>query len=98
MARPWQSRQEFLVDQALKAAISDPDTIRETRPVIPVRLFPDRFGFARQEPSIIEVMNTGRYFPSNRSWMSGMPVMESDYSAGGFDGTGRYSMESLGNL
>jgi hypothetical protein len=98
MAKPWQSRQEFLVDQALQAAISDPDTIRETRPVVPQQLFPERFGFARQEHNLMSVMNVDRYIPTYRSWMSGMPVMESSFQDGGFDGTGRYSMSSIGNV
>ena len=98
MARPWQSRQEFLVDQALGAAISDPETIRETRPVVPQQLMPERFGFFRQEHTIMSVMNIDRYTPSYRSWTSGMPVMEQMFQDGGFDGTGRYSMSSLGEL
>lgn len=98
MARPWQSRQEFLVDQALEAAISDPETIRETRPVVPQQLMPERFGFFRQEHTIMSVMNIDRYTPSYRSWTSGMPVMERMFQDGGFDGTGRYSMSSLGEL
>jgi hypothetical protein len=98
MAGPWQSRQEFLVDQALQAAISDPETIRATRPVVPQQLDPERFGFSRQEHNIMSVMNIDRYTPSYRSWVSGMPVMERTFQDGGFDGTGRYSMSSLGEL
>ena len=98
MARPWQTRQEYLVDIALQSAISDPETIRNTRPVVPTQLFPDRFGFSREEPSIMSIMNIDRYMVSNRSWVSGMPVMESSFSEGGIDGTGRYSMSSLGSV
>lgn len=98
MAKPWQSRQEFLVDQALEAAISDPETIRATRPVVPQQVFPERFGFSRQEPNLMAVLNVDRYMPTYRSWMSGMPVMERTFQDGGFDGTGRYSMSSLGSV
>lgn len=96
MARPWQSRQEFLTDQALQSAISDPETIRATRPVVPQQLFPQREGFGRAIPTIMDVLSTDRYAPSYRSWVSGMPVMQHDLLEGGFDGTGRYSMASLG--
>ena len=56
--RPWQTRQEFLVDQALDAAISDPDTIRETRPVVPMEVFPEVRGFTKMEHGIMSVLNT----------------------------------------
>ncbi|SVE47262.1 uncharacterized protein METZ01_LOCUS500116, partial [marine metagenome] len=42
--RPWQTRQEFLVGQALDSAISDPETIRKTRPVVPQDVMPESRG------------------------------------------------------
>ena len=39
--RPWTTRQEALVDMALMSAISDPETIRKTRPVVPMEVMPD---------------------------------------------------------
>ena len=95
MARPWQTRQEMMVDQALQAAISDPETIRQTRPAVPQQLFPERMGFGRQEHTLMSVMNIDRYVPSRRSWVSGMPVMSSSFNDGSFSSSGRYSMGSL---
>ena len=97
MARPWQSRQEFLTDQALQAAISDPETIRQTRPVVPQQLFPQSRGFMKQTPNLESVFSLSRYGVSYRSWISGMPVMP-ELKTGDFEGTGRYSMNSLGNV
>lgn len=98
MANPWQSRQEMLTDQALQAAISDPDTIRSIRPSVPQQLFPERFGYPRYVPGVMDILNMGREGVSFRSWVSGMPVMKHELLGGEFDGTQRYSMNSLGNL
>lgn len=96
MAGPWSTRQEMLTDLALESAISDPETIRQTRPVVPVMLFPEREGFSKQALTIMDVFNMSRYgAPSYRSWVSGMPVMRSSFEDGSFSGSGRYSMNSL---
>jgi hypothetical protein len=86
----------MLVDMALESAISDPETIRQTRPVVPQQLFPKREGFAKQEHNIMSILNLNRYGgPSYRSWVSGMPVMHSAFEDGSFSGSSRYSMNSL---
>jgi hypothetical protein len=95
MAGPWSTRQEMLTDMALESAISDPETIRQTRPVVPQVLFPEREGFAKQEHNIYSVMNMSRNGVTYRSWVSGMPVMRSSFEDGSFSGSGRYSMNSL---
>lgn len=95
MPKPWTTRQEMLTDLALESAISDPETIRQTRPVVPLMLFPERNGFAKQAHDIYSVMNMSRYGVTNRSWVSGMPVMRSSFEDGSFSGSSRYSMNSL---
>lgn len=95
MSKPWTTRQEMLTDLALESAISDPETIRQTRPVVPQVLFPERQGFAKQAVNIFDVMNMSRYGVTNRSWVSGMPVMRSSFEDGSFSGSSRYSMNSL---
>jgi hypothetical protein len=95
-ARPWQSRQEMLVDIALQSAISDPETIRATRPVVPQELFPETRGLVRREMSVTDVLTIDRNFPTYRSWVSGAPVMFKDgFMDENFSGSSRYSMQGL---
>ena len=97
-ARPWQSHSEMLVDMALQTAISDPETIRQIRPVHPQQLFTVREGYAKQTMGIMDVLNIDRYVASNRSWVSGAPVMFRDgtFMDDNFSSSSRYSMQSLG--
>lgn len=94
--RPWQSYSESLVDVALQAAISDPDTIRNIRPQHPRDLLPPREGYRKQTMGIMDVLNIDRYAPTNRSWVSGAPVMfRNGFVDDSFSGSSRYSMQSL---
>jgi hypothetical protein len=95
--RPWQSREEMLVDIALQSAISDLDTIRATRPIVPQQLMPERRGFLKQELKVMDVLSVDRYAPTYRSWVSGAPVMfqRAQMNDDKFSGSGRYSMQSL---
>lgn len=95
MAKPWQSFQEMQIDRALEAAISDPETIRSIRPLHPMELFPERFGYSRQAADINTVLNTNRYIATNRSWLSGMPVMRSELYGDEYSGSGRNTMEPV---
>lgn len=96
MPKPWASRQEMLVDLALQSAVSDPETIRQTRPVVPQQLMPERLGFAKRESGIMDVLSLQRYAPTYRSWVSGAPVMfRSGLVDDSFTGSSRYSMQSL---
>ena len=95
--RPWQTRQEFLVDIALESAISDPETIRQTRPVVPMEVFPEVRGFVKMEHGIMSVLNTSREVPVYRSWVSGAPVMLHNGSLvdDTFTGSDRYTMQPM---
>jgi hypothetical protein len=95
MAKPWQTRQEMLVDQALEAAISDPETIRSIRPVVPQVLFPDTRGITKQEPTVFDALNLSRQGPTYRSWISGIHVMRTSNTDTSFTGSGRYSMDAM---
>lgn len=96
MPRPWQSRQEMLVDIALESAISDPETIRKTRPVVPQQLFPESRGMVKNEMSVMDVLTIDRNLPTYRSWISGAPVMFRDgFMDDNFEGSSRYSMQGL---
>lgn len=95
-ARPWQSRQEMLTDMALQSAISDPETIREIRPIVPQQLFPETRGLVRREMTVTDVLTIDRRFPTYRSWVSGAPVMFKDgFMDENFSGSSRYSMQGL---
>ena len=95
-ARPWQSRQEMLTDMALQSAISDPETIREIRPIVPQQLFPETRGLVRREMTVTDVLTIDRRFPTYRSWVSGAPVMFKDgFMDENFSGSSRYSMRGL---
>ena len=88
MSAPWQTRSEFIVDQALENALAGtPDQLRKMRPVAaPQDPFPDRVGYSKAIPTINDVLNVDRYTPTYRSWISGMPVernIQSDYTASG---------------
>ena len=95
--KPWQTRQEFLVDIALESAISDPETIRQTRPVVPMEVFPEVRGFTKMEHGIMSVLNTSREVPVYRSWVSGAPVMLHNGSLvdDTFTGSDRYTMQPM---
>lgn len=84
------------MDQALQNAISDPETIRAIRPVVPQQLMPQSRGFAKQELGILDVLNTPRTMPTYRSWVSGAPVMfRNGFMEDNFEGSSRYSMQGL---
>jgi hypothetical protein len=94
--KPWQSRQEMLIDMSLQSAISDPETIRAIRPIVPQQLMPERLGFAKQELGIMDVLNTDRFAPTYRSWISGAPVMfRNGFMEDNWSGSSRYSMQGL---
>lgn len=96
-SRPWQSRQEMLTDMALQSAISDPETIRQIRPVVPQQLFPETRGAMKREFGIMDVLGTDRFAPTYRSWVSGAPVMfRNGFIDDSWSGASRYSMQSLG--
>lgn len=95
-SRPWQNRQEMLVDIALQSAISDPETIRKIRPVVPQELMPESRGMIKQEMSIMDVLTLDRQMPTYRSWLSGAPVMFRDgFMDDNFSGSSRYSMQGM---
>jgi len=95
-SKPWGSRQEMLVDQALQSAMLDTEDIRAIRPAFPIDLWPETRGFARQAATINDVLNIDRYAASNRSWVSGMPVMSQELLGGEINGSAQYTMSALG--
>lgn len=44
----------------------------------------------------MDVLNIDRYAASNRSWVSGMPVMSQELMGGEINGSPQYTMSALG--
>lgn len=95
MPKPWQSRQEMLVDLALESALQPVEKIKMIRPPFPVALFPQTRGEMHMVPGINDVLNIDRSVQTNRSWLSGLPVMQQQFSEGEFSAGGRYAMNSI---
>lgn len=95
MARPWQSHEEFLVDQALSTATADPEAIRALRPQYPNQLFPNARGLMKNEAQLLDILDVNRYMATNRGLLSGFPVRNTMVDDT-WSGAGRYSMEALG--
>lgn len=97
-SRPWQSRQEMLTDLALQSAALPVEEIRQIRPVVPQQLMPQYRGIFKNEVGILDVLNTDRFVPTYRSWVSGAPVMfRNGFVDQGWSGAPRYSMQALGS-
>lgn len=97
MARPWQTREEYLTDQALESALAlSPDEIRAIRPPHPRQLFPQTRGMVKTAVTVTDVLMTNRYSARNDAWVSGMPVRQTQLTEDDWTGTGRYSMGALG--
>lgn len=95
MARPWQSHEEYLTDQALTNAAADPDSIRAIRPMYPYALMPNSRGMIKQEATVMDILDVNRYAATNRKLLSGFPVRRTMVDDQ-WSGAGRYSMEALG--
>lgn len=91
--KPFATRQEALVTQALQSATVPSEWLRKMRPAArPQELFPNTKGL-RQTWTIQDVLNIDRQTPSYRSWQSGMVVQRSMLVDDGNEGTLRYGMQ-----
>lgn len=90
-----QSRQTYLVQSALQAALMPADEVRKIRPPVPQQLEPNRFGMVSAIPTIQDVLYLNRRAPAFRSWVSGAPVMLTNKEGGGFSGTDRNMTTSI---
>lgn len=69
--RPWQSPQEgFAVSTAGRLAQIPAEELAAIRPDIPQVLFPPEFGYDTTPPTIEDILDTGRWVPQIRSWVS----------------------------
>ena len=71
--RPFTTKSEYIVSEALRLMQIPADVIRQTRPVVPQQLFPEQFGYDHTPLTIEQVLQTDRWSPQIRSWVSGIP-------------------------
>jgi hypothetical protein len=70
--RPGQSRQEYYVSEAMRIMTVPSDVIRQARPPVPQQLLPPIEGYDTTPLTINEVLDTNRWEPQWRSWVSGV--------------------------
>lgn len=70
--RPFMSKTEFIVSNAMRLMAVPADVIRQQVPPQPAGgLFPEQFGYEHPPLTIEDVLDTDRWSPQVRSWMSG---------------------------
>lgn len=85
--RPFTSRTEYIVSEAMRLMAIPAEEIRQTRPPFISELFPPQLGYDTTPLTIEQVLQTDRWAPKVRSWVSGGPsaprrtdVMEDNWS------------------
>ena len=73
--RPFSTKEEFNVSYALQLMATPAEVIREIRPPMINEPFPPMFGYDSTQLTIEEVLDTGRWGPQQRSWVSGAPAV-----------------------
>lgn len=71
--RPFTTKNEYLVSEAMRLMSVPADVIRQTRPPFVVEPFPQIYGYDQTPLTIEEVLQTDRWAPTIRSWVSGTP-------------------------
>lgn len=69
--RPFSSRSDFNTSEALELMALSADSIREIRPPFPLGHVPEIVGYDHTPLTIEEVLDTERWSPTQRSFMSG---------------------------
>lgn len=95
---PWGSKAEFAVSETMRLMSIPAEEIRSIRPPVPYVLFPEQeLGFVPQPLTIEEVLDTDRWEPKQRSWLS--PTIKpnqyrADWQAETWSGTERGGLTS----
>jgi hypothetical protein len=72
--RPFTTKSEYIVSEALRLMEVPAEVIRNLRPPVPIELFPPQLGYGPdQQLTISDVLQTDRWTPTIRSWTSGTP-------------------------
>lgn len=69
--RPFSTKEEYAVSNAMRLMALPADEIRAVRPPMINELFPTQVGYDSTPLTIEEVLDTGRWGPQMRSWTSG---------------------------
>ena len=87
--RPFMSKSEFIVTEAMRLMAVPADLIRQQVPPVPQQLFPEQFGYNDVPLTIDDVLDTDRWTPTIRSWVSGTPraPRRQDYQQDMWSGT-----------
>jgi hypothetical protein len=88
--RPGQSKEQYIVSEAMRLMTVPSDQIRKIRPVTERPPMPTD-GYVREPLTIEEILNVNRWAPQVRSWISGVPLKprKSDVQENMFSGTAR---------
>ena len=70
--RPFTTRNEYIVSEALRLMAVPAEEIRQTRPPFINVPFPPVFGYDTTPLTIEQVLDTNRWQPTIRSWTSGV--------------------------
>mgnify|MGYP006262686133 CR=1 FL=1 len=69
--RPFQSRAEYTVSEAMRLMAVPAEQIRQIRPPMLIDPFPQIYGYDTTPLTIGEVLDTERWSPTQRAFMSG---------------------------
>jgi hypothetical protein len=69
--RPFPSRTEYIVSEAMRLMSVPADQIRQIRPPMLIDPFPPVYGYDTTPLTIREVLDTERWSPTQRAFMSG---------------------------
>ena len=96
--RPWAGNNEFAASETLALMAISSEEIAAIRPPVPYVLFPDEeLGFVHQPLTIDEVLDTDRWSPRLRSWLSPTikPNTRADFQENAWSGTARGASMSV---
>ena len=71
--RPFTTKTEYIVSEAMRLMQVPADQIRQIRPPFISIPFPEQFGYDQTPLTIGDVLETDRWTPQVRSWVSGTP-------------------------
>jgi hypothetical protein len=71
--RPFTTKTEYQVSEAMRLMMVPAEVIRQQRPPVPIQLFPPILGYDQTALTIEDVLDTDRWSPQIRSWTSGTP-------------------------